>query len=127
MRRRVEGLAFLVLAAVAFSWSSAEGQETTRAPAVVISQATGMPPAQLAAPGYTAIPAMNDQPSLPGYAWPTYASHPNYAAVTYPGHYSPSAWPYISPFYPYPQAPLGWRNATLKWDDGWWGLDFKTK
>ena len=66
-----------------------------------------------------------DNPQLPGYAWPSYASSPNYAALTYPKQYSPSAWPYIGPFYPYPQVPLGWRKVTLEWDDGWWMLDFK--
>lgn len=65
-----------------------------------------------------------DSPSMPGYAWPSYASHPNYAAVTYPKQYSPTAWPYIGPFYPYPQVPLGWRKVALEWDDGWWHLDF---
>ncbi|MEO0530697.1 MAG: BON domain-containing protein [Planctomycetota bacterium] len=65
-----------------------------------------------------------DQANMPGYAWPSYAAHPNYAAVTYPKQYSASAWPYIGPFYPYPQVPLGWRKVTLEWDDGWWHLDF---
>lgn len=68
-----------------------------------------------------------DQPNLPNYAWPTYAAHPNYAAVTYPKQYSPSAWPYIGPFYPYPQVPLGWRKVSLQWDDGLWHLDFTGK
>lgn len=68
-----------------------------------------------------------DHPQMPAYAWPTYASHPNYAAVTYPKQYSPTAWPYIGPFYPYPQVPLGWRKVTLEWDDGWWNLDFKNR
>jgi osmotically-inducible protein OsmY len=68
-----------------------------------------------------------DHPQLPAYAWPSYAAYPNYAAVTYPRQYSPSAWPYIGPFYPYPQVPLGWRKVTLEWDDGWWQLDFKEK
>ena len=82
-------------------------------------------------PMYTAAsaagvaPARYDQPSLPNYAWPSYAAYPNYAAVTYPKQYSPTAWPYIGPFYPYPQVPLGWRKVTLEWDDGWWFLDFK--
>jgi hypothetical protein len=67
-----------------------------------------------------------DQPNMPNYAWPSYAAHPNYAAVTYPKQYSPTAWPYIGPFYPYPQVPLGWRKVTLEWDDGWWQLDFKS-
>jgi len=66
-----------------------------------------------------------DNPQMPGYAWPSYAANPNYAALTYPTQYSPSAWPYIGPFYPYPQVPLGWRKVTLEWDDGWWFLDFK--
>lgn len=68
--------------------------------------------------------AMGGTPNMPGYAWPGYAAHPNYAAVTYPQQYSPSAWPYIGPFYPYPQVPLGWRRVELQWDDGWWFLDF---
>ncbi len=65
--------------------------------------------------------------NLPEYAWPGYAASPNYAAVTYPQQYSASAWPYIGPFYPYPQVPLGWRKVTLEWDDGWWMLDFKDR
>ena len=65
-----------------------------------------------------------DAPNLPNYAWPGYAASPNYAALTYPQQYSPSAWPYIGPFYPYPQVPLGWRKISLEWDDGWWFLDF---
>ena len=82
-------------------------------------------------PMYTAAahagpaPARYDQPCLPNYAWPSYAAYPNYAAVTYPKQYSPTAWPYIGPFYPYPQVPLGWRKVTLEWDSGWWFLDFK--
>ncbi|XZE51397.1 BON domain-containing protein [Planctomycetaceae bacterium SH139] len=68
-----------------------------------------------------------DNPNLPNYAWPGYAAHPNYAALTYPQQYSPSAWPYIGPFYPYPQVPLGWRKVSLEWDDGWWFLDFTDK
>lgn len=66
-------------------------------------------------------------PNLPGYAWPGYAAHPNYGAVSYPKQYSASAWPYIGPFYPYPQVPLGWRRVALEWDDGFWHLDFSDK
>jgi osmotically-inducible protein OsmY len=68
-----------------------------------------------------------DQPNMPNYAWPSYAAAPNYAAVTYPKQYSASAWPYIGPFYPYPQVPLGWRKVALEWDDGLWYLDFTSK
>jgi len=63
-------------------------------------------------------------PNMPNYAWPSYAASPNYAALQYPTQYSPTAWPYIGPFYPYPQVPLGWRRVSLEWDDGWWFLDF---
>ncbi len=67
-----------------------------------------------------------DNPQMPGYAWPSYASYPNYAALSYPQQYSPTAWPYIGPFYPYPQVPLAWRKVSLEWDDGWWFLDFSS-
>ncbi len=69
-------------------------------------------------------PAHFDHPNMPGYAWPSYAAYPNYAAVTYPRQYSPTAWPFIGPFYPYPQVPLGWRKVSLEWHNGWWMLDF---
>jgi hypothetical protein len=75
--------------------------------------------------GYGGI--SSGQPQMPNYAWPSYASYPNYGAVTYPRQYSPQAWPYIGPFYPYPQVPLGWRKVALEWDDGWWMLDFSHK
>jgi hypothetical protein len=69
-------------------------------------------------------PAAMDNPYMPNYSWPSYASYPNYAALQYPKQYSASAFPYIGPFYPYPQVPLGWRKVSLEWDDGWWFLDF---
>jgi osmotically-inducible protein OsmY len=85
------------------------------------------PPPGWAQPGASAVAPVYDQPTLPEYAWPTYAAYPNYAAVTYPRQYSASAWPYIGPFYPYPQVPLGWRKVTLEWDDGHWYLDFNDR
>jgi hypothetical protein len=89
-------------------------------------QAMGEPIPAYAAPMAAGVaPARYDQPHMPNRAWPSYAAYPNYAAVTYPKQYSPTAWPYIGPFYPYPQVPLGWRKVTLEWDDGWWMLDFK--
>ncbi|MCX7401558.1 MAG: BON domain-containing protein [Planctomycetia bacterium] len=78
------------------------------------SAGVGMPP----------VPMRGDGPNMPKYSWPSYAASPNYAAVQYPTQYSPTAWPYIGPFYPYPQVPLGWRRVSLEWDDGWWFLDF---
>lgn len=78
------------------------------------STGVGMPP----------VPVRGDGPNMPNYAWPSYAAYPNYAALQYPTQYSPTAWPYIGPFYPYPQVPLGWRRVSLEWDDGWWFLDF---
>jgi hypothetical protein len=83
--------------------------------------------------GYGPPPAMMaqgpvfDQPNVPNYAWPSYATYPNYAQVNYPKQYSASAWPYIGPFYPYPQIPLGWRKAQLEWDDGYWNLNFRPR
>jgi len=68
-----------------------------------------------------------DLPNLPNHSWPTYASYPNYAQVTYPKEYGASAWPYIGPFYPYPQVPLGWRQVQLEWDDGSWNLNFRPR
>ncbi|EDL61295.1 BON domain-containing protein [Gimesia maris] len=74
-------------------------------------------------------PANNvyNSPHLPESAWPTYANYPNYAQVAYPSEYSASAFPYIGPFYPYPQVPLGWRQAQLEWDDGSWKLNFRPR
>lgn len=74
--------------------------------------------------GMPAVPVRGGGPNMPNYAWPSYAASPNYAALQYPTQYSPTAWPYIGPFYPYPQVPLGWRRVSLEWDDGWWFLDF---
>ena len=106
------------------------GRAPGRLPAA--EAATGVPgaPLPMYAPGTAAggpAPVRYDHPAMPGYAWPSYAAYPNYAAVTYPKQYSPTAWPYIGPFYPYPQVPLGWRKVSLEWDDGWWWLDFKDK
>ena len=85
----------------------------------------GQPPV---AAGYADQPGGASGPAnLPGYAWPSYAASPNYGAVSYPRQHSASAWPYIGPFYPYPQVPLGWRKVTLEWDDGFWNLDFHDK
>jgi osmotically-inducible protein OsmY len=77
--------------------------------------------------GAGASQAVYNSPNMPDHSWPTYAQYPNSAAVSYPTQYSASAWPYIGPFYPYPQVPLGWRDATLRWDDGQWNLMFKPR
>ena len=90
-------------------------------------QGSGPQPSFVPGTGGGVAPVGYDQPQLPAYAWPSYAPYPNYAALTYPKQYSPTAWPYIGPFYPYPQVPLGWRKVSLEWDDGWWFLDFKDK
>lgn len=87
--------------------------------------APGAMPAYAGAAPMGAAAGRYDQPQMPGYAWPSYAAYPNYAALTYPKQYSPTAWPFIGPFYPYPQVPLGWRKVSLEWDNGWWMLDFK--
>ena len=85
------------------------------------------PPPAWAQGGAAPSGAVYDQPALPQTAWPSYAAYPNYAAVTYPRQHSASAWPYIGPFYPYPQVPLGWRDVNLQWDDGHWYLDFNDR
>ncbi|MFI4876506.1 MAG: BON domain-containing protein [Blastopirellula sp. JB062] len=91
------------------------------------------PPAAVQPPAYYptasgyAAPVRYDNPQMPGYAWPAYAAYPNYAALQYPKQYSPAAWPYIGPFYPYPQVPLGWRKVTMEFNKGWWTVDFKAR
>jgi osmotically-inducible protein OsmY len=99
----------------------------------------GAPPAMSGPPGMGPSPVsgpgpgpegsqmLYNLPNVPEYAWPTYASYPNYAQVAYPSQYSASAWPYIGPFYPYPQVPLGWRKVQLEWDDGYWSLNFNPR
>lgn len=95
---------------------------------VPLGAVPGMPvPPQYGHPGSGASHMVYNMPHLPEYAWPAYASYPNYAQVTYPADYSASAWPYIGPFYPYPQIPLGWRQAQLEWDDGHWSLNFNPR
>ena len=93
-------------------------------PLPIGSPGAGPMPQHVAPMGNGVAPVRYDQPHLPNYAWPSYAAHPNYAALTYPKQHSACAWPYIGPFYPYPQVPLGWRKVTLEWHDGWWQLDF---
>ncbi|MFN0054890.1 MAG: BON domain-containing protein [Planctomycetales bacterium] len=115
-----------------------EGQEPVQIPQGAVPQGIqpipanpasyGPPPAAMQGPpGAGGGNMLYNQPNHPDYAWPAYAQYPNYAAVTYPTQYSASAWPYIGPFYPYPQVPLGWRKATLEWDDGYWNLSFSPR
>lgn len=87
----------------------------------------GGQPAMAPQPGLGAANNVYNSPHLPEYAWPSYANAPNYAQVAYPSQYSASAFPYIGPFYPYPQVPLGWREAQLEWDDGSWKLNFRPR
>lgn len=105
------------------SQGGAEQAQPTPAP-MAQGQPLGRPMPQYVARVGGPAPARYDQPQMPNHAWPSYAAYPNYAGVTYPKQYSPTAWPYIGPFYPYPQVPLGWRKVTLEWHDGWWFLDF---
>jgi hypothetical protein len=101
------------------------GYRQLQPPPAAMGQGPGRPlPAYVPAPGGSPPPAAYDQPNMPNYAWPSYAASPNYAAVSYPKQYSATAWPFIGPFYPYPQVPMGWRKVSLEWDDGWWFLDF---
>lgn len=86
-----------------------------------------VPTAAYGMPGAAASHTVHNSPNLPPHSYPTYGAYPNYAAVSYPKQYSASAFPYIGPFYPYPQVPLGWRKASLEWKDGSWALDFDSK
>ena len=104
-----------------------QGQMGPGAPGMMGPGGPVQPTGGYAHGGYGSNPAMYNGPSLPDYAWPSYAQYPNSAAVTYPQQYSASAFPYIGPFYPYPQVPLGWRDATLRWDDGQWNLQFRQR
>lgn len=85
------------------------------------------PPAGYGHPGAMASHTVHNSPNLPPHSYPTYGAYPNSAAVSYPKQYGASAFPYIGPFYPYPQVPLGWRKSTLEWKDGSWALDFDSK
>ena len=87
-------------------------------------QSSGYSPAPQGVPLSPGMNGSGGEPNLPNYAWPTTADYPNYAQVGYPKQYAASAFPYIGPFYPYPQVPLGWRKVTMEWHDGYWWLDF---
>ncbi len=107
--------------------ASADGGEVTPAGYRMLGHKKFHRPMAMYAGGAGAPPAAYDNPHMPSYAWPSYASYPNYAALSYPKQYSATAFPFIGPFYPYPQVPLGWRKVSLEWDDGWWFLDFKDR
>lgn len=85
------------------------------------------PPQPYGHPGAGMANQAYSMPNLPAHAWPAQAAYPNSAQISYPQMYSASAWPYIGPFYPYPQVPLGWREAQLEWDDGFWHLNFRPR
>jgi hypothetical protein len=77
-------------------------------------------PMPLNGPGPGAGLALNS-PTMPPYAWPTYAPYNNYSRVAYPNDYPQAAFPYIGPMYPFPKVPLGYRAIKLEWEDGhWW-------
>ncbi len=65
-----------------------------------------------------------EQPYRPPFAWPLGAPYPNYSAVQYPRLLHGCEFPYIGPFYPFPEPPLGWRKVTLTWHDGFWMVKF---
>ena len=95
--------------------------------AMMQAMPTAAAAAAAGAPLHQAGHLIHNQPAMPEYAWPSYAAPDNYAQVNYPSSYDASAWPYIGPFYPYPQVPLGWREAQLEWDDGHWQLKFNSR
>ncbi|MDO4582922.1 MAG: BON domain-containing protein [Planctomycetia bacterium] len=103
------------------------GTTVTEAPAV--SYGMGGMPQPMNPQAYnmqyrTSASMQYDNPHMPNKAWPSYAAYPNTAAVQYPKRHTHKAWPYVGPYYPYPQVPDGWRKVTLEWHDGYWHLDF---
>ncbi|MBS0264298.1 MAG: BON domain-containing protein [Planctomycetes bacterium] len=64
---------------------------------------------------------------MPAGAYQMNGPGPNYAAGAYPAQQAASAYPAVGPYYPYPQIPLGWRKASLEWDDGYWNLNFRSR
>lgn len=102
-------------------------QQFQQYPQVHPASMMGAPMGAAGAPSPIAGAGNYSNPQLPNHAWPAYAQYPNSAAVSYPKQHSASAFPYIGPFYPYPQVPLGWREVSLQWDDGYWQLDFEQK
>ncbi|MBI3862181.1 MAG: BON domain-containing protein [Planctomycetia bacterium] len=66
-------------------------------------------------------------PNYGGVGYGSQQGAANYAGVGYGSQQAASAWPYAGPFYPYPQIPLGWRKASLEWDDGYWNLNFRSR
>ncbi len=95
------------------------GPPTGLAPAPVAA-AGAIDPMPLNGPGPGAGLALNP-PTMPPYAWPTYAPYNNYSRVAYPQEYPYAAFPYIGPMYPFPKVPLGFRAIKLEWEDGhWW-------
>lgn len=93
--------------------------DQTAAPA-----ATRSPSDYFAPQGAQTPTVVDGRPNVPNYAWPSYAAYPNYSQVAYPKAYSNDAFPYVGPFYPYPEVPLGWRKVSMQWHDGYWWVDF---
>jgi len=132
VRQVQNDLAIASVVAPAFYQQPAAGQPAAGQPPAGVPLPPGPAPAIPAPPAYGhpgrgASNTVYNMPHLPEHAWPTYAAYPNYSQVSYPKEYSASAWPYIGPFYPYPQIPLGWRQAQLEWDDGHWSLNFRPR
>ncbi len=120
-------LAPVALPAAAVQQLVKQQQPSAPTPAPATGPVIPPAPPSYGHPGSGASNVVYNMPHLPEYAWPAYAAYPNYAQVTYPTQYSASAWPYIGPFYPYPQIPLGWRQVQLEWDDGYWNLNFRPR
>ncbi|WP_437186593.1 BON domain-containing protein [Planctomicrobium sp. SH668] len=103
------------------------GMPVQQAQAMMAQQGPGGPMPQYGNIQQTGGHHLYNQPNLPNYAWPTYAAPDNSAAISYPTQYDASAWPYIGPYYPYPQVPADWRKSTLEWKDGSWSLKFDSR
>ncbi|MBQ3388607.1 MAG: BON domain-containing protein [Thermoguttaceae bacterium] len=121
---RIDNYSAAPVASGNYSTNNMNRASYTPAPNETIYAQNGYSPAPQGVPVAAGRYGQNGEPNLPNYAWPTTADYPNYAQVGYPKQYAASAFPYIGPFYPYPQVPLGWRKVTMEWHDGYWWLDF---
>jgi hypothetical protein len=92
--------------------------------------ASNSPPPQQLQPVPQSAPQAYCPPGMGGQMGYPAGGMPNGAYQGYGGQgpqQAASAYPYTGPYYPYPQIPLGWRKASLEWDDGYWNLNFRSR
>ena len=117
-RFRLAAVAGLWLAPLAVAQVPGESMLPPNVPAAPFAGGVGPVDPQ---PINGGVGAALNPPTMPPYAWPTYAPYNNYSRCAYPNEYPYAAFPYIGPMYPFPKVPLGYRAIKLEWEDGhWW-------